>query len=90
VCDDLVAQFGVEAPGREERTVVNQPNPRPKLPGSVKGLALALGLLAIGALQGGVAMVIDPNEPLGMTLEVLSKAPVDSTVGPWLISGRKL
>jgi len=64
--------------------VVNQPNPRPKLPGSVKGLALALGLLAIGALQGGVAMVIDPNEPLGMTLEVLSKAPVDSFLLPGL------
>jgi hypothetical protein len=62
--------------------VVNEPSPRPKLPGSVKGLALALGLLAIGALQGGIAMVMDPNEPLGMTLEVLSDAPVDSFLLP--------
>lgn len=62
--------------------MVNQPNPRPKLPGSVKGLALALGLLVIGALQGGFAMVIDPSEPLGMTVEVLSKAPVDSFLLP--------
>jgi hypothetical protein len=63
---------------------VNEPSPSPKLPGSVKGLALALGLLAIGALQGGVAMVMDPNEPLGMTLEVLSDAPVDSYFLPGL------
>jgi hypothetical protein len=43
---------------------------------------LALGILAIGALQGGVAMVMDPNEPLGMSLEVLSNAPVDSFLLP--------
>lgn len=64
--------------------MVNDPNPRPRLPGSVKGLALALGMLAIGALQGGVAMVMDPKEPLGMTLEVLSDAPVDSFLLPGL------
>lgn len=64
--------------------MAREPNPRPRFPGSVKGLAIALGLLAIGALQGGLAMVMDPNQPLGMTLDVLSDAPVDNFFLPGL------
>ncbi|MBU1227017.1 MAG: hypothetical protein KJ698_07390 [Actinobacteria bacterium] len=53
-----------------------------RLPGSIIGLAILLGLLAAGALQGGIAMIIDPLTPLGMTVEYLQKAPVDTYFWP--------
>jgi len=45
-------------------------------------LAGLLVLLAIGAAQGGVAMVIDPYTPLGMTTAYLERAPVDTYLWP--------
>jgi len=41
-----------------------------------------LGLLAIGALQGGIAMVVNPYTPLGMSAEFLDGAPVDTYFWP--------
>lgn len=61
-----------------------QSGPRSRMPRSVKGLLIALGLLSVGALQGGIAMVMDPHQPLGMTPEVLASTPLDSFLLPGL------
>jgi hypothetical protein len=54
------------------------------MPGSAKGLVIALGLLSVGALQGGIAMLMDPYQPLGMTPVVLVNTPLDSFLLPGL------
>jgi hypothetical protein len=41
-----------------------------------------LGLLAVGALQGGIAMIVDPLEPLGMSVSYLDGTPVDTYFWP--------
>lgn len=46
------------------------------------GLVSALCVLAIGALQGGIAMITNPTEPLGMTVEFLERTPVDTYLWP--------
>lgn len=56
-------------PGRTRRHTK-----RPSLP--VVTLAGLLSFLIIGALQGGLAMVINPVDPLGMSLDFLEKAPI--------------
>jgi hypothetical protein len=55
---------------------------RARVPASVKVLTLILGVLAIGAIQGGLAMVMNPEEPLGMTTDFLDGTPVDSYFWP--------
>lgn len=60
-------------PGRVERT---------RTPWSVISLAVLLGLLAFGSLQGGIAMVMDPVTPLGMSTEFLEGTPVDDYFWP--------
>lgn len=62
-------------------TQARQPSFR-KIPGTVIALAILLALLAIGALQGGIAMVANPQEPLGMTVEFLDDAPVHTYFWP--------
>lgn len=52
------------------------------MPTTVRWLAALLGLLTIGALQGGVAMVVDPIEPLGMSVEYLEDTPISDYVLP--------
>lgn len=54
-------------------------------PGSVTALAVLLGLLAIGAVQGGLAMVTNPIDPLGMSPEFLDGAPVDDYFWPGML-----
>ena len=57
-------------------------------PGSVVALLVLLGLLAAGAIQGGIALVRDPLTPLGMTTEFLAKAPIDDyTLPGWFLLG---
>ena len=51
-------------------------------PGSLLWLARLLGLLAVGAFQGGWAMVRDPYEPLGMTIAFLERTPIDTYFWP--------
>ena len=51
-------------------------------PPTVITLAVVLFLLAIGALQGGVAMVVNPLDPLGMSPDFLERAPVDDYFWP--------
>ena len=51
-------------------------------PASAVAVAVILGLLAIGSLQGGVAMVADPSTPLGMTVDSLDHTPVDTYFWP--------
>lgn len=51
-------------------------------PPTVIALAVLLGLLAVGALQGGVAMVRDPHQPLGMSAGFLDRAPIDTYFWP--------
>jgi hypothetical protein len=53
-----------------------------RIPGPVIALAVLLVLLTIGALQGGIAMVANPREPLGMTVEFLDDAPVHTYLWP--------
>lgn len=53
-------------------------------PAAIVALTGLLGLLTIGALQGGIAMVVDPTEPLGMTVEYLDKTPIDDYLLPGL------
>lgn len=48
-----------------------------RLPASIVTLAALLALLAVGAFQGGLAMVTDPLEPLGMALSYLEATPID-------------
>lgn len=53
-------------------------------PVSIVVLAILLGVLAIGAIQGGIAMVLNPIEPLGMTVDYLEGTPVDNYALPGL------
>jgi hypothetical protein len=53
-------------------------------PATIKWLAALLGLLTVGALQGGIAMVVDPLEPLGMPVSYLDGTPIDDYVLPGL------
>jgi hypothetical protein len=53
-------------------------------PAAIVALTSLLGLLTIGALQGGIAMVANPTEPLGMTVEYLVEAPIDDYFLPGL------
>lgn len=46
------------------------------LPATVVALILLLSLLTIGAIQGGVAMVTNPTNPLGMSTSYLEGTPV--------------
>ena len=61
---------------------------RPRIPRTLIGLCVVLGLLAIGAAQGGVAMIADPDTPLGMTADYLDGTPVTSYLLPgWFLLG---
>lgn len=51
-------------------------------PRPVIALAATLSLLAVGAIQGGWAMVTNPTSPLGMSLEFLERAPVEDYFWP--------
>ena len=53
-------------------------------PFTVVALAVLLGLLSIGALQGGIAMVVDPLAPLGMSVDYLERTPIDDYFLPGL------
>lgn len=53
-------------------------------PPTVIGLLVLLALLIVGALQGGIAMVADPLQPLGMTVDFLDRAPVHTYLWPGL------
>ncbi len=61
---------------REGKQVAHRP------PASVLAMALLLFLLVAGALQGGLAMVSNPIDPLGMSLDFLSDTPVDDYFWP--------
>ena len=62
------------------------PLPRPhataRLPQPLLWLAGLLGLLAVGAFQGGLAMVRDPLEPLGLQVDFLERTPIDTYFWP--------
>ena len=61
---------------------------RGTLPPGAIALAFVLGLLLIGCVQGGIAMVRDPLTPLGMTTETLSDAPIHTfTLAGWFLLG---
>jgi hypothetical protein len=64
-------------------TGAGQPAAR-RIPGTIIALTVLLVLLTIGALQGGIAMVTNPREPLGMTVEFLEDAPVHTYFWPGL------
>jgi hypothetical protein len=63
--------MSVEAPA----PVKDQAGPR-RRPGTVWTLAVLLALLAIGAIQGGWAMVSNPTSPLGMPISYLDNTPI--------------
>jgi hypothetical protein len=51
-------------------------------PSSITALGTLLTLLVVGAVQGGVAMVTNPVDPLGMSVDFLEDAPVDDYFWP--------
>jgi hypothetical protein len=51
-------------------------------PGPITALAVLLLLLVVGAMQGGLAMVTNPIDPLGMSPDFLQHAPVDDYFWP--------
>ena len=51
-------------------------------PASVIGLIGLLILLTVGALQGGIAMVVHPLEPLGMPTSFLDGLPIETYLWP--------
>jgi hypothetical protein len=55
-----------------------------RLPGTIVALIGLLALLLVGSLQGGIAMVANPLEPLGMTVAFLEDAPVHTYFWPGL------
>lgn len=55
---------------------------RPPL--SIIALGSLLTFLVVGAVQGGVAMVMNPVDPLGMSVDFLENAPVDDYFWPGL------
>jgi hypothetical protein len=64
------------SPTREQKTEFHWP------PGPIMGLAVLLLLLVVGAMQGGLAMVTNPIDPLGMSPNFLEHAPVDDYFWP--------
>lgn len=64
------------------RTVSNRRRSVRESPPTVRTLAVVLFLLAIGAIQGGVAMVANPIDPLGMSPAFLEGSPVDDYLWP--------
>lgn len=48
----------------------------PKRPATIWSLAAVLGLLTVGGIQGGWAMVTDPTSPLGMPTTYLEGTPI--------------
>lgn len=53
-----------------------------RMPPSVIGLTGLLALLAVGAIQGGSAMIADPQTPLGMPTSFLDRSPIDTYFWP--------
>jgi hypothetical protein len=51
-------------------------------PAAVMGLAALFAVLAVGAIQGGLAMIIDPLTPLGMPTGFLERTPIESYFWP--------
>lgn len=51
-------------------------------PVSIVALTIQLVLVAAGALQGGIAMVADPDSPMGISLEHLEATPFDDYFWP--------
>lgn len=59
-----------------------------RFPGPLVALIVLLGLLAVGAIQGGWAMVADPQTPLGMSTEFLEGTPIsDYLLAGWFLLG---
>lgn len=54
-------------------------------PHTVGWLAFLLPTLAIVAFQGGFVMVMDQREPMGMTVELLERTPVDTFLWPGIV-----
>jgi hypothetical protein len=71
------AKMSAVAPTRKAiRTTARRP------PGTVITLSALLGVLVIGALQGGIAMIVDPLQPLGMSVSFLEGSPIDTYFWP--------
>lgn len=68
--------MAVRSPARESRQGFLRP------PASIVALGTLLVLLTIGAVQGGLAMVTNPIDPLGMSLDFLDRAPIDDYLWP--------
>lgn len=61
---------------------------RPGFPRTIIALMATLGFLAAGGIQGGVAMLLDPLTPLGMSTEYLAGTPIDTyLLAGWFLVG---
>lgn len=55
---------------------------RGRPPATIIGLSLVLTFLFLGALQGGIAMVAVPLQPLGMSTALLERSPIETYFWP--------
>jgi hypothetical protein len=58
---------------------------RNKRPGTVLALLILTAIQAIGAIAGGVGLVQDPIDNIGMSLSILEGSPFDDFLVPGLI-----
>jgi hypothetical protein len=62
-----------------------KPAARAKIPGTVKALIVLTGIQAVGAIGGGVGLVRDPVENIGLPLSLLEGTPFKDYLIPGLI-----
>jgi hypothetical protein len=67
----------ISRPGREVGALRDAHRPLP-----IITLSVVLVLLAVGSIQGGIAMVLHPENPLGMSVSYLEGTPVDTYLWP--------
>jgi len=68
--------------GTERQIAARSDDDHARRPLSIVSLAVLLVLLAIGAVQGGLAMVSNPEDPLGMSPTYLEGTPVTDYFWP--------
>ena len=82
-CEETIASKGVEV-STTSHSGASLRQTSHRYPATVISLMGLLTLLTIGAVQGGLAMVTDPKQPLGMSTDYLEGTPIDDYLLPGL------